>query len=269
MADRLGTAVHRHRAVVDAPGQAVQTAAVGRPQRRGRPIDRQRGQVAHGLDAQAGQPPGRGRAHAPQGGDRQRVQKIKLGARGDHVDAAAENRALRAGPGLGPLRGQLGQQLVGGHPHRAGEPLPLEDAGPDGGGDPVRGPQRPDRPPHVEERLVEGEGLHQRRHLLENGHDPGRDLAVTAVVAGQEHGVGAEPAGPGRRHGRVDAEGPGLVAGRGHHAPPAGAAHHHRLAPQLGPTADLHRREEGVHVHVQEPHRAVRRPPADPHRAQR
>ena len=269
MADRLGTAVCCHRAVVDAPGQAVQPVAVGRPQRGGDPVGRPRGQVADGLHPHGGQPPGRGRAHAPQGGDGQRAQEVQLGPGGHRPDAGAEDRARGAGPGLGPLRGQLGQQLVGGHPHRAGEPLLLEDAAPDGGGDLIGGPEAADRPPHVQERLVEGEGLHQRRHLLQDGHDPGRDLAVAAVVAGQEHGVGAQLAGPGRRHGRTDAEGPGLVAGRGHHPPAARAPHHHRLAPQLGAAADLHRREEGVHVHVQETHRAVRGPPADPHGAQR
>ena len=91
-------------------------------------------------------------------------------------------------------------------------------------------------------------GVNDRKML----HYPLADRRVVGVVAGQEHGVGAEPPSPAAGHGREDAVGPGLVAGGGHDAPAPGAAHDHRLTPQLRPAQQLDRHEEGVHVDVED-----------------
>ena len=86
------------------------------------------------------------------------------------------------------------------------------------------GPSRRTRAGDVEERLVERERLDQRGDVAEDRHDPGAHLGVAAVAPGEEDRLGAQPAGLHRRHGRVHAEGPGLVGRGGHHAPVAGAA---------------------------------------------
>ena len=63
---------------------------------------------------------------------------------------------------------------------------------------------------------------------------------------------GASRKRPAHRHGRVDAVLAGLVGGGQHHAPTAHAPDDHRLPAQLGTPGDLHRGEEGIHVHVQD-----------------
>ena len=50
----------------------------------------------------------------------------------------------------------------------------------------------------------------------------------------------------------MDAVDPCFVRRRGHHAPLAVAANDDRLAPQLGSAIDLDRREECIHVDVQD-----------------
>ncbi len=119
------------------------------------------------------------------------------------------------------------------------------------------GPWRRRALSHVEERLVERDRLDQRGEGPEDRHDPGADLAVAGVVAGEEHGLGAQAAGSHRRHGREHTEGPGLVRRRSHHPPVARTAHDHGSAPQLGLVEQLDRHEEGVHVDVQDARRFV------------
>ncbi len=54
------------------------------------------------------------------------------------------------------------------------------------------------------------------------------------------------------RHGAANAERPSLIAGRAHHTAGTGAADHDRLAAKLGPATNFDRREERVHVDVQD-----------------
>ena len=65
---------------------------------------------------------------------------------------------------------------------------------------------------------------------------------VGGVVGGDDDRGRSQPARPAHRHRRVDAERPGLVGGRQHHAPVARAADDHRLAHQLRDAAAGRRR---------------------------
>ena len=113
-------------------------------------------------------------------------------------------------------------------------------------------PEQAHRAGHVHERLVEADRLHHRRDVAQDLVQLCAHLGVAAVAPRQEDGVGAELAGPHGRHGRVHAVGAGLVGARGHHAAGAGPAHDHRLAGQRGVVEHLDRREERVHVDVED-----------------
>ena len=106
----------------------------------------------------------------------------------------------------------------------------------------------------IEERLVDRDGLDERRVAPQDRHHVAADVQVLAPVDGEEDGVGTAPAGLAQRHRRVDAEAARLVAGGRHDAAlvrPA-PAHDHRLAAQLGAIALLDRREERVEVDVED-----------------
>jgi hypothetical protein len=132
------------------------------------------------------------------------------------------------------------------------------DAGPDPGGDGRPVPQQPSRTRHVEERLVEGDPLHERGGVPEDLEHRGADLLVAPVAAGQEHGLGAQPAGTRRRHRRADAVGTRFVRRRRHDTPVTRTTHHHGAAPQRRLVAHLDRGEEGVHVDVEDDGHASR-----------
>ena len=118
----------------------------------------------------------------------------------------------------------------------------------------------------VDERLVQGQRLHQRGDLAQQAHHDRAGVAVGVEPAGEERRVRAPGAGLARRHRRAHAVLPRLVRRRGHHAAAAGAAHHDRLAAQGRLVALLDRGEERVQVQVEDrgagrarPHRTCRR----------
>ena len=80
------------------------------------------------------------------------------------------------------------------------------------------GPSMPQRPGHVEERLVQPDGLDQRRDVVQDPVQLPADLGVAAVAAGQEDGMRAELPGSHRRHGRMHPVDAGFVGARRHHA---------------------------------------------------
>jgi hypothetical protein len=168
------------------------------------------------------------------------------------LDSQARLGTVAPDSRLGRLGGQLGDELRRGDADGAGELLLLPHGGPDGGRDRGAVPVEPTGPGDVEERLVEGQRLDERRERAEDGHDPPAHLGVVIVVARHEDGVRAEPLRLHRRHGGVDPEHARLVAGRRHHTTGARTAHDHRLAPQLGPAPLLDRRVERVHVDVED-----------------
>ena len=102
----------------------------------------------------------------------------------------------------------------------------------------------------VEERLVEGERLHDVGVLVENLVDLGRHFLVDLEAGRHEDESGAQAEGADRRHGGVDSETAGLVAGGGHDSPPLRAADGDGLAAVLGVVALLDGGVEGVHVDV-------------------
>src|SRR5690606_28160316 len=153
---------------------------------------------------------------------------------------------------LALLGGELGDELAGGHAHRAGDAVALPYLRPDHGGD-LRGRAQPaPGTADVEERLVGGDRLDHRGDRVEDLHHALGDLGVLPVTGRDDRRLRAEPPRPAHRHGRVDAERPGLIGGAEHHAAPGGRADDHRAAVQLGPFEQLDAGEEGVHVDVED-----------------
>ena len=97
--------------------------------------------------------------------------------------------SVRADPGLGRSGRELGQELVGCHPHRTAQALLVMDAPAEPGRDLRRRTLRPTSPGHVEERLVERQRLDQRGDGAEHLHQTGGDLRVVRVVSGQQHQI--------------------------------------------------------------------------------
>ena len=154
--------------------------------------------------------------------------------------------------GLAATDASLARNLFGAtpteHPRSSSSPTSAADPGRD-----QRAlAEQARRARHVEERLVERERLDERCVALEDLVHLRADLAVQRVVAGQEHGVRAAPAGDRRRQRRVHAELPRLVRRRRHDAARTGAADHDRLAAQLRPAAELDGHEERIHVDVED-----------------
>ena len=177
----------------------------------------------------------RRRADTPQRGHRERVQEPELVGRIDDHHAASGPGPGRRSPGLGRLRRQLGQELHPGHPDRTGQALLVEHPLSDRPGDRRAVAVEAPDPGDVEERLVEGDRLDQRGQVAEDRHHPGAHVPVVGVVTGQEHGIGAEPTGPHRRHRRSARRGlgPRSWPQRRRRAPPS-----HRRPPD-GPAAPV------------------------------
>src|SRR5205085_1169938 len=92
-------------------------------------------------------------AYPPQRRDGQRMEE------GDDVTPRDHEQTV----GLAPRRGQLRHELRRGDTDGAGDVLLVRDAVTDELGDRRRRPEAPDSARDVEEGLVEGERLHQRR----------------------------------------------------------------------------------------------------------
>lgn len=125
-----------------------------------------------------------------------------------------------------------------------------------GGGDRPSAAEATEGSGDVEERLVQRDPLDRRRDLAQDGVELGAHLPVASVPGGDEHGLGAQPAGGGRGHGRADPEGPGLVGGGCHHPSAPGSTDHHWPTPQGGVVTHLDGHEEGIHVDVDDRARA-------------
>ena len=203
-------------------------------------LERHRAQVGTSEDAHAVHRLGSLGSHEPELLDAQRVDEV-LRAAG--VDGAQSVR-------LALVAGNLGEELVVAHSRRGGEVEALldlrlylsGDVNGEGYARLVVG--------HVEERLVERDGLHKLGVLMENGMHLPRHLLIHLVTARHNYQVGAHALGKAHRHRRVHAKGARLVARCGHHASLAVVPNGDGLATQLGVVALLHRREKGVHVDV-------------------
>ena len=104
------------------------------------------------------------------------------------------------------------------------------------------------QPADVEEGLVDGERLDERRGVVEHREHRPAGGGVGVHPGRHDDRVGAQRPRLTAAHGAPHAAGPGLVA-RGHDDP---AADDHRLAPQRGVVALLDRREERVEVGVED-----------------
>ena len=104
------------------------------------------------------------------------------------------------------------------------------------------------------ERLVERKLFQHRQNRPDGVEHPPAGHPVDHSARRQHHRARPDqPAGLMHRHGRARPEDPGLVAGAGHHAAAAETADQHRAAAQGRSGQLLDRREERVHVEVQDP----------------
>ena len=252
VADRLGRAVGRHRAGVLAPGQCGQVEPAGLAQ------------AAH-QRCRAGGRPARPPCAHPESCRRSAVagptpHSASTGGRAGTPSRRSGSMRTTPGPGsmpgpggarLGRPRGQLGDHLGATDPHGTVQGELGAHPVPQSVGDHLGRPEQAQRPGHVEEGLVEPDRFDQRGDVLHDVVELAADLGVATVAPGQEHGLGAELAGPDRRHGRAHAEGAGLVGARRHHAAGGRPADDDRQPGQGRVVEDLDRGEEGVHVDVQ------------------
>ena len=178
--------------------EQVEVAAVGLAQ--GVHEDRlgHGGQIADRGHAEAPEPLERRRPDAPQRLDRQRMQEGQLLPRRHHDDA--RRRAARrpaSTVGLAASDASLARSFVGATPTEHDRP----SSSPTRAGGWRRRSSAPSpnsrvAPADVEERLVEGDALHERRERLEDGVDVPAGRLVGGVVAGQEDGRAGTAAGP-------------------------------------------------------------------------
>ena len=183
----------------------------------------ERGEVADRRHAHPPQPLERGRADAPQPLDRQRVEVGQLLARPDLERRPARADALGRRPAAWRRPTPAWRGTCSGA-------TPTEHVRPSCSADRRRAdrraivtpsPSRARAPGDVEERLVEGQRLDERRDGGEDGVDLAAGRGVGGVVAGQEHRRRAQPPGRRRRQRRVHAVAAGLVGRRGDDAAPA------------------------------------------------
>ena len=169
-----------------------------------------------------------------------------------HHDTATGPDAEPVGHRLGRFGRQLGHQFAPTHTHRARQSELAAHPLTYGLGDGRAVSQQLAGSGHVQEGLIERDAFDQWGHVFEDGVQPPALLHVAVEPSVDEHGRRAQAAGHCRRHGRVHAEHAGLVGAGGHHAAPSRPADDDRQTGQRRIVEDLHRCEEGVHVHMED-----------------
>ena len=105
----------------------------------------------------------------------------------------------------------------------------------------------------IEVGFVDGDHFDDGGKFGEDGGDAIAPFRIFFVMAVEEDGMGAEAACSAERHGGVDAELAGFVAGGGDNAALIGAAaDYDGLAAKVGAVEEFDGDEEGVHVHVED-----------------
>ena len=244
-ADLLGLGAFGHGTVVDTAGQSVQRGADRRTEDVGHFGVGQGRELAHRFHPEAVQLLLGHRADAPQPAHRQPLEQWAFLGKADHPDPV----------GFGQSRGDLGDLLARSGAHRGHQPglgahqsaqvgAEALDLGRIGAGQFHR----------LAECLVERK-LFQHRQNRPNGIQyPPAGHPVDDTARRQHHRTRPDQAaGLMHRHGRARSVNPGLVAGAGHHAAAAETADQHRAAAQGRSGQLLDRREERVHVEVQDP----------------
>ena len=181
-------------------------AARGQPQHRG---ERRLGQprdLADGLDPATVQLAGRRRPDAPEPLDRQRVKELQLLAGRHHEQPVRLGHAAR----------DLGQELRAGHADRDREPDLVVDPAPQPCRDLLRRSRDVVEPPHVQERLVDGQPLDERGRVLEDREHRLARLDIGGHPRLDDDRVRAEPEGPSPAHRGADPQRLRLVARRQH-----------------------------------------------------
>jgi hypothetical protein len=196
------------------------------------------GHVGHRPHAPAVQL-GRGLlAHAPEQLDRQRVQELALAVGLD------DEQAVRLAD---PAR-DLGQELGPGHADRDRQADPFPDL--------LAQPRRDlggrtgdhAQATHIQERLVDGDALDQRRRVMEDLEHGLAGRGVGRHPRLDDDRVGAQQERLPAAHRRAHAAALGLVARRQHDP----HAHDHRAATQARVVPLLYRRVERVQIGVQD-----------------
>src|SRR5689334_23123974 len=134
---------------------------------------------------------------------------------------------------------ELGDELGGRDPYRAGDAELVADLAPDQPADGGGRAEPPDRTGDVQERLIEGERLNRGSYRLKNGHDLARYRAVERVPRRHKHGMRAQALRPADRHGGAHAEAARDVVRRQDHPAATRMSDNDRLRPDLRPIPDL------------------------------
>ncbi len=240
-ADLLFITIGDHRPLVDSSGALLHSLRVasedGSQSRRARHAQVSERAYAECLDL------GRGlRAEAEELADRQRVEhRVDLLQPHGHETVR-----------LAQVRGDLGDELVGGYTDRCGELGALADQPLDFPCDVLGVTQRGRAGRHVEKGFVEGQALHQRSELVEHLEDLLRHRRIVADARRHAHRVWAAAQCFANRHRRVNSVGANLVARGGYYSTRAGSPDDHGTASQRRVVALLHGRVEGVHIHVKD-----------------
>ncbi len=219
-------------------GQRVHLSPGGASEHRDEVWFTQSGHLSHRLEAVGVQLARRGLAHAPEPLHRQGMEERHLFVGVDHQQPVR----------LGRRAGHLRQVLGAGHPDGHRQAHLIADFATQPRGDLPRCAGDALQSTHVEERLVDGEGLHQRRGLTEHRQHRPAGLDVRVPVGLDDHRVGTQAPRPGTAHCRLNPVRLGLVARRQHHpaADDDGAPAQARIVPLLD------RGEERVDVRVED-----------------
>ncbi len=195
VADRARHVVIAHWGGVDAPGALGERDAVSAEPAH-EDVRRQDGQVADGLDAVVGKPPSRLLTDAPQSPDGQWCEECRLGPwRHDH-------QAI----GFAQVRRDLGHQPGRCHTDRSSEAEFASDGRPDVGRDAIRGTPQGEGARDIQERLVDGDLLHQRCRASQDVHERAADLGVALAADGHEDTLRAQRRSRPKRHRRTHPE---------------------------------------------------------------
>ena len=225
--------------IVDAASEVVEDAA-HLAELLGQVAQREALQVGPGEDAHAVHVLGRLLPHAPDALHVQLVDEL-LGPVGmDDAEAV----------GLAVVAGYLGQELAVTDTGRCREARLVLDALLDLAGTVDGQGDAPLVVGHVEESLVEREGLDQVGIVVEDLADLGRHLFIYMEVGLDDHQRGTEAAGRDERLGRVDAIAAGLVTGRGDDGPRSVVGHRHGQPAEGGIVSLLDGSIELIHVYM-------------------
>ena len=233
-ADRAAAASGPDRPRVAVVRQRVEVASGRLPEQRDEERLVERGDLTDRAQAAVVELPGRHAPDTPQPLDGQRMEEAEL------VVGRHDEQAVRLRHRARHLREELRPRDA----DRDREADLVEDPLPQASGDLRRRAGEPFETANVEERLVDGEPLDERRRVLEEREDGLARLGVGRHPRRHDDRLRAEAARLAAAHRRLDAVRLRLVAGREHDS----AAHDHGSPAQVRIVALLDRGEERIEV---------------------